>query len=115
MTALTDALADMDPGMVDALLTILDGGVPSLPAEDMPSAEDLAEIRATFDTAPKLAILVVRIMTKSRIPEELAAYARRMYDAYTEAGLPENIVAGLVTSAVNAMSTKAGETAGSAL
>lgn len=104
-------LADLIDTDVDMLLKVLDGGDPSPLPEDVTEA-DLTEIRDAFAKGPKLAVLVIRIITRSGVPEEMAAYARRMYDVYTDAGLPENIVAGLVTAAVNAMNVKAGEAVG---
>jgi hypothetical protein len=100
---------DLDAADIEKMLVVLDGGQP-----EGIDTEEADQVHDAFKKAGLAGTLVIRVITSSQLPEEMAAYARRMYDAYTGAGLPEELVHGLVLGAVNAMGTKAGEAIGAA-
>lgn len=86
---------------------MVDGGQP-----EGVDAEEAAAVRAAFKKPGLAGALVIRVITSSRLPEEMAVYARRMFDAYTAVGLPAELVHGLVLNAINTMAAEVGQALG---
>lgn len=100
----------ISPKDIRDLKIALDGGVPEGMTE-----EEAKEAREAMSAAVGVAGLIVRGITESTLHAELAAYARRAYDAFTDAGLPADIVRELTVATVSGMAGRAQEAAANLL